>query len=460
MEFKAFINKINFIESKLNLNKLEYKDFNYWPVARITLRNKYYSKKKINVLKKYDSLATKLLRVFKSTLNYLNNKKLQQSDVVFFTRSSEVNDIVDDKYFNRYSDSFSEIISNNIQVIETGFINRNRKYYYRSHVFNTDLISIILLLKSRLFKSNVDISEINKLFYEEFNLTIDLSGKLEYIYLLSKYYKKLLKKVDPKYVFLACFYREEAFAMSIACHDMQIKSIEYQHGAQNKYHWMYTHWSNPPKDGFKVIPEVFWMWGNQSKERIDKWAENTSKHSSIVGGNLWLLFKKNYQKKQLDLFTNKPNILVSLQGDSRLPDYVLDHFLNNNVNWIFRDHPRAKITLDLKNKLQAISPYDIDEYSEIDLYSLLNNIDLHLTGYSTVAFEAQCFDKPTIFYHPDAKDGHGEYLGRNGLYYADNKKELELLITELLNNKPQIDPEYIIADKLIAENALASIIKK
>lgn len=249
--------------------------------------------------------------------------------------------------------------------------------------------------------------------------------------------------------------------MSIACHDMQIKSIEYQHGAQNKYHWMYTHWSNLPKVGFKVIPEIFWMWGHQSKLRIDKWANKTSKHSSIIGGNLWLLFKKQNKNKSLKLLINKPNVLVSLQGDSRLPDYILYHFLNNkDVNWIFRDHPRAKITENVKNKLQAISPYDIDKFSDIDLYSLLNKIDLHLTGYSTVAFEAQCFDKPTIFYHPDAKDGHGEYLGKNGLYFADNKKELELLLTELLNNKPKIDPEYIMADKILAGNALTSFFKK
>ena len=58
------------------------------------------------------------------------------------------------------------------------------------------------------------------------------------------------------------------------------------------------------------------------------------------------------------------------------------------------------------------------------LYLLLKHVDLHLTGYSTVAFEAALFQVPTIFFHKNAKDGFQGLFDKKLFFYAENYEDM------------------------------------
>ena len=79
--------------------------------------------------------------------------------------------------------------------------------------------------------------------------------------------------------------------MSLACHKLKIKVIEYQHGFINDYYNMYTNWKNLPNNGFELLPDIFWVWAEDNAIKINEWSSKTNKHKAIVGGNMYLSYR-------------------------------------------------------------------------------------------------------------------------------------------------------------------------
>ena len=46
-------------------------------------------------------------------------------------------------------------------------------------------------------------------------------------------------------------------ALSWACYDLKIPSVDIQHGQQGKYHGMYHYWTKIPKFGYHIMPSFF-----------------------------------------------------------------------------------------------------------------------------------------------------------------------------------------------------------
>ena len=253
--------------------------------------------------------------------------------------------------------------------------------------------------------------------------------------------------------------------MSLACHKLGIRVIEYQHGAQNDYHPMYTHWDNLPRKGYELIPDVFWMWGEASKKRIVKWAEKTTRHRVIVGGNLWVTCVRD-GKSSLKSITesfkeDKTNILISLQGDQFFPTFLLESIENSpkEIMWHFREHPRIPISIKLKNKILKLPNCEITFSSQAPLYELFKYINIHITGYSTVAFEAQSFNIPTVFTHLNAFNGYEDLINQNGLFYADNLESFNALIIKLSSGELKIEYNYIVSNLMTHSNALSLLME-
>ena len=81
-------------------------------------------------------------------------------------------------------------------------------------------------------------------------------------------------------------------ALSLACSRLKINLVDYQHGSQNDFHPMYSNWNSVPKEGYEIIPDYFWMWGNIFAKKIKIWSSIINKHNTFVGGNLWFSFVK------------------------------------------------------------------------------------------------------------------------------------------------------------------------
>ena len=235
-----------------------------------------------------------------------------------------------------------------------------------------------------------------------------------------------------------CFYRPDAMAICLACKRLNISTVEYQHGIQNDNHHMYSNWTKIPKKGFDLLPKYFWMWEEIFARKIIEWTVGNNYHQVFVGGNLWLSYQKlmlvrSKKTSLLKKTSNKIKILVSLQGDDFLPKFLLDFVKKyaNEYDWFFRDHPRLPISKKNRDFLNRYSALDINLSSNCALYELFKFINIHITGFSTVGYEAAAFNIKTVFIHSNAKEGLSNLFESSYFQFANNEELLFKSLNEV-----------------------------
>jgi hypothetical protein len=432
MDLKDNLEIINNLERTQDISEYRFKDFNYWPIMRSliyfrALTDSSSSQVKDEDNKKSEKLKIIFLKVFNliNVVSRIRRESIPYKRFAFFLTSGHAHLGSTGNYKHDYVDDFAD-------RFDIGDVN----YFY----VNDKILSSIRFENE---KEWIDISSLywtRTLFYRcKFLLSShnkELSkeiGKKEQrmirnIHELSKIYEKVLKKSRPKLVFLICFYTLNSFAITLACHRLNIKVVEYQHGAQNDCHNMYTNWKRPPKEGYEIIPDYFWMWGDISRKRIENWASKTSKHVAFVGGNSSLLNAKNRRRviKEEIIKSDKKIVLVSLQHEKFLPhwfvDFCIDH--KDEFSWVFRQHPRNKLSKETLNVLASISDIPVDVATDTNKYDLLTISDIHITGFSSMAFEALFFNTPTIFVNENALNGYRKLIDDRSFYYASNREEM------------------------------------
>jgi hypothetical protein len=104
---------------------------------------------------------------------------------------------------------------------------------------------------------------------------------------VTSYYRRVLSRVRPKLAFIVSYYSLEGFAFVRACHQLRIRVVELQHGAQGDLHPAYAAWPKPASGKFDVLPDVFWVWSASDAKVIHAWASGT-RHRALAAGNPWL----------------------------------------------------------------------------------------------------------------------------------------------------------------------------
>lgn len=450
--------EINDLENNLDTSTFKYNDFNPWPFIKFKLiRKSRFNKSQNNFNHNREitkeKLSGRLLRLIYSLIDLIIKPiKKGKVDILYFTKSSEFKKNSDNKLYNEYLDPLVNFVGNeiSIKILE---INNTQSLIKRdlensNHILLNSILEWSLIktkLKNIFGKKKININQ--SLFNDKIDI-INLEKELFLLNEISKNFEIILKKLNPKVVYLVCFYDMYSMAMSLACHRHKIKVIEYQHGFLNDYYSMHQNWKNIPHKGYELVPDIFWMWSKEDKEKIDKWTNKTSKHKAIVGGNMWISHNKKINT--YNKFKNqngKKNILVILQY-SPLPEFFINFLKTNkeNFNWYFRKHPLHPIPQSLKEFLEIYSYESIEVTSNRNLYETFNFIDVNITLYSSVGFEAQCFHVPSIFMGEIAKYSFKKFLGKNGLFYANNENDLNYYLINL-ENISKIDSFHILFDE-------------
>ena len=112
MNLKEFIEKIRRVESEIDIENVMFKNVNLWPIYRLKIAQKF-KKKKISttfLLNRLNRYFNYFIEFISSSFLYFRNPlKKMDVDVIYFTRSSESQDIVSKKIFNRYSDTYQNV---------------------------------------------------------------------------------------------------------------------------------------------------------------------------------------------------------------------------------------------------------------------------------------------------------------------------------------------------------------
>ncbi|UAA39539.1 hypothetical protein KIH87_04050 [Paraneptunicella aestuarii] len=302
--------------------------------------------------------------------------------------------------------------------------------------------------------------------------TYKLDHEVRRIVWLANIIERFLRLHSVKKVINICYYGYLGMAVNLACYRAGVLSIEYQHGVQTQFHPMYSNWRNVPEEGYELLPEAFWVWGNATENMITDWAQSHSFHKVLTVGNAWLeFFKQQIQSQQhkedalLPVYQNKTLILVSLQA---FPEHYQSHVTEvmrrspDDWVWILKEHPRYLLTPE---QLQAefgdmVAKGKVVLERRFSIYELLSLLPIkaHLTAYSTVAFECEYYGVPTVFFHENGINGNSELIPQaNHLFAALDADTLYKCVEkalQLTSIKPIYMAEHItVVDELLKDVA-------
>jgi hypothetical protein len=268
------------------------------------------------------------------------------------------------------------------------------------------------------------------------------------------------------------WYSLDSLGIIAAAHQREIQVIDIQHGGE--MHGMYAGWSCIPENGYELLPDIFWCWGDQSVNRIQHGMKKSSKLRTVVGGYPWQEFRQTKMSESLDkrqlkvpTISSTKNVLFSLQPLSfdvkkRIPDFVLEFLKLDHpeIQFKFRRHPNDpddKEELRQLRKMKLNTQFEIED-SSADLVSTISGSNFHISAFSSVAFECLALGVPSLLFGEQSKVLYDREI-QEGVFSwtAGDINDLSKLFDGEIGSKAS-HKNYISTSLGLARNALLEII--
>lgn len=481
---------INQIEENFDVNSLVFRGIKIWPYLRHEIIYGYFYKKEESKDNEPVNLKTVLADYYYAYKSFQKGKKkirqslnldLENEDTeirkvpnLFLIRNGSRLTDVNQKKFNKFLEPYIDFIFPLLgeskiieQISSTKFIYHR---YSKSRMIDLEINKAMYLcnkkqltqyLWGRYHKDAIQNYSKFLNFCKENHIKIflneyQLKNKLLQIWQLKKMWSKIFIEYQVQNIFIGNFDQLIYYAAILAAHELGINSIEVQHGMIGEKHWSYAMWNVVPNEGYEMLPTHYWCWGKMYAEIIDKWASKTTKHQSIIGGNLWLKDWKEendyvkeitleYDTSKLENI-DKPLILFSAQP-LETPDFIYEVIKNTQTQyqWLIRLHPgmlndKGQYREMLLNK--GITQFILQASQEMPLYLVLPKVKLNLTLSSTVSNEALAFGVLSIILNDYGKECFQEAIESNAFFYASNYKQLENMIQNFFANNLIYNAKY------------------
>lgn len=478
---------INNIEKEFDVNSITYKGINFWPYIRIQLIYQLWSTPdtpKTITPAKGTALENKYLKILRDLKKYFSKKNhlrkqnlLPQNncDFIFIAESIERKEKINDQKIHPFANTLEFFLPKgaSYEIVEYNH-SSEPEYYGEYKVINfllekvTILTEIHYLLKWKRFPKIRNFKTFIS-FLAKKNIQLKLSeqyvqSQLEQIYLLSKEFEKLFSRLKTKAVFYTVYFKKTNFALSLACRNLGIKSIEIQHGQQGLYNPQNNSFARIPQAGYELLPSHFWVWGKDAAAYKADLCANKF-HTCVIGGNpwlnSWLHFNHFNNLLSVDVKTDKPQILVALQPITNpLTDFLMEAMIKTKTTflWRIRLHPFMKNRKEELSELlrSANINFEMEKATDLPLYFILKNCRFVVTMWSSVAYEALYFNVKPIIIHENGKEIMKNYIEKNIFAYADNTEDL----LKCLINEPNVEqkelPSFIETNLEIIKSNLKS----
>lgn len=475
------------LEVSLNTDDFKLYGIHVWPFLRNQFVNQLSSVESNNLIKirYYKRILKKLSIIFIGIYDffkmYINDRKKNDSfsskrKFLFLTSSLSKRICLENGWYDVYIDPYLDLIEKNNETFIT--LESSQKILFKYPRFRqTKLLFIEMLFlyfKSLLLFPIMAKDKEFDIFFHKYEKKlvekncqryiknkIDLKLEFLFVCLLSTYFIKKLKIVSPQFVFIVSYYGFAGMAMCHACNHLNIKTIDIQHGVQGPFHPAYGSFFKIPDTGYNVMPMNFFNWTEKDAENINFWAGKTNNIKAYVVRNMTqkVFYQRspvgNYFDIQFNKYYNKFNgknfILITLQNQYIIPDLYIN-LMNespNNIFYMIRFHPGSSekekncVRNKLRKKIKQAN-YEIEHASNIPLYTLLNNVQLHITQYSSVVIEAAIFNVKSIVTDSRGKHYYNDYITNNKAYYSKDLSSLLKLQQKLiLTKKEKISKTYV-----------------
>lgn len=260
------------------------------------------------------------------------------------------------------------------------------------------------------------------------------------------FHQRLLGLVEPTFAFAISWYNVENMALAHACHERGTLFVDMQHGVQGPAHLAYGKWACMPRNGWTIMPSIFWCWDGPSASNINKWTGST-RHRALVLGHPWLRTAEPRHAPSIWANDGRMRALFTLQPLARpLPNGLPETIArtSDTVQWIIRAHPnRVDMLADVEAELERCGVRHLvtfDAARDTPLPSVLAGCDVHVTQYSSVVLEASYVGIPSIATHPSATALYADGLAAGTLIMAENAEALCTALADLETTRDQRAP--------------------
>jgi len=393
----------------------------------------------------------KLFSILKESFRPL---KLPERRITFYGFSGTENRRLRDGFFyDIYMDPLYDVLGDNFCVFEWPTAEGYRRKYDEK-VYSKNYVPVHIPTKTLwqltfhklLGKTDFSIENENILvdvikFFakgasvEYSKLKKDAYDFIAVFFYVKKFLSKLLRARHPKAVLMRCGYGRFHMALSQACRESEIPSIELQHGLITKYHIGYV--KKEKSKNKDCVPEYLLAYGKAFSE-------------IVKDGNLF------DEKKVID--SGFPYLEEVISSSAILEDTIkkfltsFDRFILITSQWILAKEIKdfvAELAKEIKEKMPNVGlifkphPNDRNNYFDInfknvfvvnkygDTYAILKAIDVHSTVYSTTGIETLAFGKPNIFM--DIKGIH-KNLENDELYIVSTPPQFIETLEYIISN--------------------------
>ncbi|MHC4242030.1 MAG: glycosyltransferase family protein [Planctomycetota bacterium] len=420
------------VEKNFDVNSLFYKNLRVWPLIRAVLEG---LPQRLEHPEFYDACEESRPKdrcsiILPDQQQLADLAQYRDVDYMFISRIGEhQTKTIESKFYNPWIDPYIEIVKDRHSFLKielpAGPVETTSPRYIPTVLMRTlsnqfyfpvnsgDITGFDRLREYVLSLCEVDLET-------EAAAIIRSANSLEQFKL---YFLDLLSQIRPKAVVFVCYYGDVQMGLSWACRELNITSVDLQHGyrANNLY---YERWSRIPAEGYELLPDIFYVWSKVFKERIERtYTDGFRQPQVIVGNNGWM--SKVIQDEPLIddidegyfdyLKSWKKVMLVTFGAWATMPEHLLEAMrrLPDDWLWLIRFHP------DFKDKMQEIREFlhslgidnvEIENATEYPLFLLLKYSHHHLTAFSTSCLEAMLYGVPTTFFLPIAYDRFKEHI--------------------------------------------------
>lgn len=470
MDEHKIMNLIKDIEQNYPVQNWKINNIDMWPVFRIItslnlLKSKSNSKETHVELKEYPKEIPNL-----SSL--LNNS--EEADFLFLSDSLyRLN--MDGIWYNRLSDPFYEEVvrqgykavnidfsyqnAGKVPILGNTFAIQNQLIHSRKQGIRKEL-EVYLPQFESVRKKIIEITKFEDILTNKSLLYI----ATEMLYWID-IFKEILVKKKVKSVFIVNFYQVISYSLIFSCKELNIPSIDIQHGNQREL--LYHKWNYIPYEGYNTLPSYFWVWTKEHAEPIRKWTSISERHHVVVGGNLWLEIWKQKSNKDIQKYNSIVNQLVSEQQinifitlqpkyalpnwDSNIPEALIQFIRESPKGYKFfvRYHQQMLHNyrdekIDCESQLKEFilqGKVETQYATSLPLPSILKEMDIHITPFSTCVFEAKEFCIPSITLHQHAKLYFQNEIEDGWVIEAETKAEILKAMNIHLERKKKIISE-------------------
>jgi hypothetical protein len=460
MKIEQVYEDIKRLDESEFIESLNYQGINLWPLVRYHLLLKFKDGK-IYLESTPKILSNNLtwwqkLKLKRHVLSQRKKFELGSSDILFLDELRYNTDTVEGKMFNRHAQPYLELAKDfsnaKLFTVDEKLQEKTDSIYVNPWYF------ILSQSKIEMFDTKI---------LEKYNVIINQKSFVQQAVMIifwKDYFLNLFKNIRPKIIFIPCFYDPIGFGLIEACKKYGIITIDVQHGNQGKFHPIYYGWNYFPNEGYSLMPDCFWVWGEYFKKTLLKGATNEKFPKIIVGGNAWLMREKESKFDfnpipQKYLRPNTKTILFALQPVET--DYTVDFIrkmakFDPEINIILRFHPiMHKDKLIYERELNKFTNIDFDTGNNFKLFELFRFCQLVASLWSTVVLEGIEFGLTSYLIHPNGRAVFNDDIESGLLFYFDQPNEL----IKHFQNQPTKTRGVINTNREIILNSLKEICK-